>query len=229
MDLRPRALVARLTDLHALRALALIALIAVAWSTPAAVAAPRLSFVSWLGSLTVFNDGFESASTCPWSTVQPPDPVACANMIEDGCETDVDCGGRSCSACANFQQCLVGTDCQSGMCSNGICAECLAPDTCPGNETECQFRTCTGLACGTGCNPFGTVTSGQVAGDCQLNVCNGACSTTNVPDNSDLPDDGNQCTTDLCTGGVPSHGFEPVGTVCTQNGGSMCDGLGNCV
>ena len=229
MDLRPRALVARFADPRALRALALAALLVMAWAAPAPGSTSFASFQAWLGTSNVFLDGFESESTCPWSTVQPPDPVTCANGTEDGCETDIDCGGRSCGGCANFKHCLVGADCLSGMCSNGICAECLAPDTCPGDETECQFRTCTGLACGLGCNPAGTITSGQITGDCQVSICDGFCKTISVPDDSDLPDDGNQCTTDLCAGGVPTHGFEPPGTVCAQNGGSMCDGNGNCV
>jgi hypothetical protein len=48
-------------------------------------------------------------------------------------------------------------------------------------------------------------------------------------DDTNLPDDGNQCTQDICTGGVPSNPAQPISTTCDQNGGVHCDGAGNCV
>ena len=53
---------------------------------------------------------------------------------------------------------------------------------------------------------------------------------TQVADDSDLPpDDGNQCRGEICSGGTPSHPLQPQGTACNQNGGTLCDGMGNCV
>lgn len=206
-----------------------VALIALVGTAPPAGAVPPPSFQAWLMASTVFLDDFEAATTCPWSAVQPPDPATCDNGLQNGCETDVDCGGRNCGACANFQSCLVDLDCLSGMCPNGTCAECLSAANCPGEDTECATRTCTQLACGIDPTPFGTAIAMQIAGDCQLDVCDGFGATTGVPDDGDVPDDGNQCTTDMCTAGVPGHGFEPPGTPCTQNGGAACDGSGSCV
>lgn len=206
-----------------------VALLALVGTAPPAGALPPASFQAWLMASTVFLDDFEAATTCPWSAVQPPDPATCDNGLQNGCETDVDCGGRNCGACANFQNCLVDLDCLSGMCSNGTCAECLSAANCPGEDTECATRTCTQLACGIDPTPFGTAIAFQTAGDCQLDVCDGFGETTGVPDDGDLPDDGNQCTVDLCAGGVPMFDFEDAGTPCTQNGGASCDGNGNCV
>lgn len=46
----------------------------------------------------------------------------CADGIKNGTETDVDCGGGTCPACANGKTCNVDSDCQSGFCNNGVCA-----------------------------------------------------------------------------------------------------------
>jgi len=50
-----------------------------------------------------------------------PAPASCTDGVKNGDETDVDCGG-SCSPCANGTNCLVNSDCQSGVCSGGTCA-----------------------------------------------------------------------------------------------------------
>jgi hypothetical protein len=51
----------------------------------------------------------------------PPPPAAtCADLQHNGSETDVDCGGGSasgCPACADGLACVIGADCQSGLCS----------------------------------------------------------------------------------------------------------------
>ncbi len=42
-------------------------------------------------------------------------------------------------------------------------------------------------------------------------------------------DDGNQCTGEVCSAGVPSHPAQPVDTACNQGGGAFCNGAGSCV
>jgi len=45
----------------------------------------------------------------------------CSDGIKNQDETDIDCGGSICSKCSNGKACLIYLDCQSGLCSNGIC------------------------------------------------------------------------------------------------------------
>lgn len=45
---------------------------------------------------------------------------SCSNRIQDGDESDVDCGG-SCPPCADGKKCYTSTDCKSGVCMGGIC------------------------------------------------------------------------------------------------------------
>jgi hypothetical protein len=47
--------------------------------------------------------------------------ASCFDGIQNGTETDTDCGGGTCPTCAPGRKCLVGTDCVSGVCNAGVC------------------------------------------------------------------------------------------------------------
>ena len=144
------------------------------------------------------------------------------------------CTGESCSGgVPSHPNSATGTACNQGggtLCNGaGACVQCLAPSDC-GADTACQQRTCNGGTCGTNNVAAGTVVSNPVAGDCHSNQCDGNGNiTTNAIDNTDVPVDGNQCTADVCSGGVPSNPNLPTGTACNQNGGVQCDGAGACL
>jgi len=53
---------------------------------------------------------------------------SCDDLILNGNETDIDCGG-SCAACGDGRHCLVNGDCQSGTC--GTDNTCVTPPTLP--------------------------------------------------------------------------------------------------
>jgi hypothetical protein len=110
---------------------------------------------------------------------------------------------------------------------NGACVGCLAPSDCPGQDTECQMRTCTANTCGLSFAPAGTPLSVQTDGDCQMAQCDGAGGMVSVDDDLDVPVDPNECTDDLCTAGVPSNPPSQIGTFCNVN--MICDGAGACV
>jgi hypothetical protein len=112
----------------------------------------------------------------------------------------------------------------------GACIQCRVAADCPGSDTECSTRTCTGGICGATLVPFATPLAAQVPGDCSLAVCDGAGGTTTEPADADLPVDGNACTADRCAGGVASNPPVAPGTGCTgPDGGAICDGSGACV
>src|SRR5262245_44580246 len=87
--------------------------------------------------------------------------------------------------------------------------ECAAPTDCPGNENECSTRTCEAGICGLDLKPNGYLVAAQAGGDCKKAVCDGQGAVTDVPDDADVPSDGNSCTQDLCSGGAPSHPSAP--------------------
>src|SRR5262249_37436702 len=48
--------------------------------------------------------------------------VGCANGIQDGSETDVDCGGDLCAPCGVGLRCgNLDSNCEFGNCRNGVC------------------------------------------------------------------------------------------------------------
>src|SRR5262249_19673924 len=49
-------------------------------------------------------------TTCATSSCSP------ADLVKDGFETDVDCGGPDCPGCTNTKSCLINADCASGYC-----------------------------------------------------------------------------------------------------------------
>jgi|GEM_PF-5085989 len=47
--------------------------------------------------------------------------ATCIDLVKNGLETAVDCGGGTCPACADGLACAVGTDCDSGICEGQLC------------------------------------------------------------------------------------------------------------
>ena len=112
------------------------------------------------------------------------------------------------------------------MCNSaGQCVGCITVADCPGSDTACQTRSCTGGQCMINNVAAGTVVAGQTAGDCKRNQCDGMGNQVTVVDDTDLPVDGNQCTQDLCMSGSPSNPPQPVDTACNQNNGTRCNGI----
>jgi plastocyanin len=113
--------------------------------------------------------------------------------------------------------------------SGGAGGGCTHASACPGDDGACRERTCTSGVCGFADLPEGTVIGAQTAGDCRRAECDGAGAVVQVADDLDLPDDGNDCTQDLCTAGVASHAPEAAGVACVDPAGALCDGAGRCV
>jgi Cys-rich repeat protein len=74
----------------------------------------------------------------------------CANGVQDGNETDVDCGGGRCPRCEFGQRCIDDSDCRishdgRGHCgaigSERRCAECFRDEHCPGDGI-CSGHVC---------------------------------------------------------------------------------------
>jgi hypothetical protein len=95
-------------------------------------------------------------------------------------------------------------------------------------DARCAVATCTGGVCGALNLPLGTVVPDMSFGDCMAQVCDGAGNVISQVDDADVADDGNECTADICTNGMPSHAPLATGTICA-GGPFACDAAGNCV
>ena len=72
--------------------------------------------------------------------------VPCADGRKNGSESDVDCGGATCSRCSAAKTCLSNSDCASGTCSAaGQCVASLCEDGVRGQQetdVDCGGPTC---------------------------------------------------------------------------------------
>jgi hypothetical protein len=95
-------------------------------------------------------------------------PGQCANGVQDHDETDVDCGGSVCTACANGKRCASASDCQSLRCdATHVCVRPTSPcadGVKDGNETDVD---CGGDTCPPCVNFKGCGTNS----DCQSGYC----------------------------------------------------------
>lgn len=55
------------------------------------------------------------------SDVRLDAPPGCSDLVKNGNETDIDCGGNQCPKCVINKQCNGDGDCQSGNCSSNRC------------------------------------------------------------------------------------------------------------
>jgi hypothetical protein len=85
-----------------------------------------------------------SASCVDLVCTEPP--ASCTNNKRDGAETDEDCGGPECRACAVGQLCVGHTDCLSVTCGFGVCKEPTCDDQVT-NQDESDMD-CGGSRCG---------------------------------------------------------------------------------
>jgi hypothetical protein len=92
--------------------------------------------------------------------------ATCTDMVKNGDETDVDCGGTACSKCADTKGCNAASDCKSGVCGNDH--KCAVPTCMDGvqNGTESDLD-CGGAGCAK-C-PLGQKCT--AATDCATAVC----------------------------------------------------------
>jgi hypothetical protein len=159
------------------------------------------------------------------------------NVVDANLDTDLPVDGLECTddvctaGVASNPFKAINTTCGAGgalKCDGaGACVGCTTAVDC-GQDTECQTRTCSGGACGVVNALQGKMVTAQVTGDCQVAQCDGAGAVETVPDNADLPVDGETCTQDLCTAGVPSNPPLAAGTACAEGTGTQCDGAGKC-
>ncbi len=111
-------------------------------------------------------------NVCLQNTCAAP---TCTDGVKDGSETDVDCGGSQCPACAATKGCAKPSDCASGVCQDGVCQAPTCTDGVKnGDETGVDCGGSCPKACpdGQGCQKNSDCTSGVcTSGICQAPTC----------------------------------------------------------
>ena len=104
----------------------------------------------------------------------------CSDGVQNGDETDVDCGGTSCSKCANGLDCSENSDCTSGNCDSGQAGvgKCSAPSAPACTSPKCDDNgTCRNKG-DTCTNTAHTCGGGGTDGDCGTTTPSGGAGRT---------------------------------------------------
>lgn len=107
------------------------------------------------------SDGTPEAGAGGAPEIEVPD---CQDEQQTVDETDIDCGGRTCAPCPADKECVTGTDCQSGICTNQVCQTPTCTDIAVnGDETD--------MNCGGKCTPCAQGQHCNVNADCSTKKC----------------------------------------------------------
>lgn len=171
----------------------------------------------------------QTAGDCRRSVCDGAGGVTAANDDADLPNDNNACTANACDGGAAWYPPLdAGISCGTSSVCNAVgqCVGCNVPQHC-GASDACKTRTCTNGTCGLNLAPAGTVVSNPAAGDCQRNVCDSQGNIVSAAFDTDVPaDDGNPCTSEVCTNGVPSHPTLPTNTACDAG---VCNASGQCV
>ena len=156
----------------------------------------------------------------------------CDDGIRNGAETDIDCGGGQCPRCEQNSRCVNGSDCVTGICDRGVCADsqcrgrdCLAGQSCYRgdcfpecrNQEECpgDSQRCVGGACvPTNCEGVSCDEDREI---CYLGACYAACERSR-----DCRGQGAQCISGACIIPSCSDGIQTGDESDVDCGGSQC-------
>ena len=175
-----------------------------------------------------------STTSSTTTTAVPP----CENGVQDGDETDVDCGGGTCSGCADGEGCALGSDCLSRFCDNGSCVDPCptqpAGTPCADDGNACTVDECDGSTCQHTPAGSGTVCR-DAAGPCDVaETCDGTAAPCPADQllsgNECRPSDGECDVAEVCDGvsaGCPADVFTSAGTTCRESVDD-CDAVEEC-
>ena len=157
------------------------------------------------------------------------------NDDHESCTSD-SCEGTTVTHAAFADGTVCSVADNSGTCNAGTCeVKCTAADaamTCD-DQNACSDDSCN-LGSGT-CqhdpvDGSALPDADQTLGNCTIKVCQ-LGQAAEVADNTDLPDDKNPCTNDVCTEGLPSNPNQALDFGCSGSDPALqvCDGNGACV
>ena len=132
--------------------------------------------------------------------------ATCEDDVQNGEETDTDCGGPDCDPCDNGSDCSKDRDCESGVCQRNQCVPPSCGDRVQNGEetdTDCGGSNCSGCSAGRTCSEDA---------DCRSGVCDGG--TCRAPTCSDGVQNGRE--TDVDCGG-PACGACASGASCRND------------
>ncbi len=155
---------------------------------------------------------------------------ACDDLVQNGDETDLDCGGPMCaSTCGPGESCEVDLDCKGGLCSGSFCLPSCTDGALNNGEkaVDCGGPVCTSTCeAGAPCDvPSDCASTFCVDGVCCATACDGVCSACSAA----LKGGGVDGECDVAPQGTDPHADCDIeaGATCGDATG-LCDGSGAC-
>jgi hypothetical protein len=142
--------------------------------------------------------------------------------VQNGNESDIDCGGGTCATCADGRYCNSDHDCRNGKCTGNTCTAPACPDGVKNGtetDTDCGGTSCPKCAGGQHC----TLTQDCQAGlACRAGVCGPATCINKAKDSDETDVDcGGVCPPCAngrhCLGNGDCLNGNCTGTVCVQD------------
>ena len=181
---------------------------------------------------------------CLLQRVPTGDVLSCSDLVRNGRETDVDCGG-GCPPCVDGSLCIEQDDCMSGVCTtsrciasscfdgvaNGVetdvdcggreCEPCRADAACL-RATDCVSEVCNGGVCAASSCDDGVRNEGEADVDCGGDRCPGCAGDRSCAEDADCAS--LICATDRCTTASCTDGVANQGESAPDCGGTFCPG-----
>jgi hypothetical protein len=180
------------------------------------------------------NGGYGGTTTTTTTTTTT---AATCSGGEVACTVATDCPGHgacvadTCNAgCCGSTNVASGTACTSPggtVCDGaGNCVACVTGTDCAAPATACLTSTCdpTAHTCGTADAPSGTHCTDNGGTACDGH---GKCAACAAP--TDCAPQATACILNTCTANACGTTNAASGAACTDHGGKVCDGNGNCV
>lgn len=149
----------------------------------------------------------------------------CALVFRFGDYTDASGGGGSGGSGGHPGSSSSATSASSSSGTGGA-GNCKGDADCPAPANPCMRAACLGGVCGVEAVSNMTPSPSPIAGNCKRELCDGMGGIITAVDDTDLPNDGDPCTLDGCSGGLPTEMPAPINTPCGV--GLHCDGSGQC-
>ena len=139
-------------------------------------------------------------------------PASCGDMVKNGDESDLDCGG-SCGPCATGEACGAAGDCASGVCTGSMCQ---APTCSDGVKNGAEGDIDCGAACPSKCGPnLGCKTNSDcVGGQCSGSICVPSCTDGALNNGETDVDCGGPSCSGCDTGEACQVGSDCISSVC---------------
>lgn len=113
------------------------------------------------------------AADCPSGVCDGPTskclPASCKDLVKNGTETDVDCGGGACGACGPGKVCAKPSDCASSVCAGMTCQPSCTDGVQNNGESDvdCGGPNCSKCGFGKKCVAIADCNTGN----CSSSVC----------------------------------------------------------